>query len=125
MLPRRLRLSKNADILKVMRQGSKLSTAYVWIYFLQNTKNKSSRVACIVSKKVHKSAVKRHYYQRWLRSLSSAYISRLPAAYDMVWVARPSIIEVNAITKLQDSFQAQLDNLLERLKKISTSQSAN
>lgn len=119
MLPRRLRLTKNTDILKVMRQGNKISTPYVWLYLLPRNDDQSSRAACVVSKKVHQSAVKRHHYQRWLRQLSGTYISRLPAAYDMVWVARPKIIEVNEISKLQNSLQTQLDKLVEQSKNMS------
>jgi ribonuclease P protein component len=109
MLPRHLRLTKNADILRIMRQGKKISTPYVWIYFLKRDDKKPSRAASVVSKKVHKLAVKRHRYQRWLRQLSKAHISRLPLAHDMVWVARPKITEVKKITELQSSLQGHLD----------------
>ena len=102
-----------------MRQGNRISTPYVWLYFLRRADSQSSRAATIVSKKVHQSAVKRHRYQRWLRSLADTHINRLPAAYDMVWVARPKIIEVNKIAKLQNSLPAQLNKLLDQPESMS------
>ncbi len=125
MLPRRLRLTKNADILKIMRQGNKITTPYVWLYLLQRTNNESSRAACVVGKKVHQLAVRRHRYQRWLRQLADTHIKRLSTAYDMVWVARPEITEVKELSKLQESLQVQLDKLVESNKSSKNSGNNN
>jgi ribonuclease P protein component len=108
-----------------MRQGNKVITPYCWLYVLQRDDDKPSRAACVVGKKVHQLAVKRHHYQRWLRQISSTYINHLPVSYDMVWVAQPKITEVKEILKLQNSLQGQLDELIGRLKNTPTSQSAS
>jgi ribonuclease P protein component len=91
VLTRRARLGTQREIRAVMRQGRRVITPWVKIYF-QPTDRSELRAACIAGKVVSASAVKRHRYQRWLREV----IQRLsqeqpPLSYDMVWVATPAL----------------------------------
>lgn len=112
MLPRSSRLHKSEEIRTILRRGQRLPTPYVYVYYLPRSDHKGlSRVACIVSKKVHSSAIKRHYYQRWLREAARHFIPRIVQTCDMVWVAKPAITKVKNLTELQDNLTPYLQKL--------------
>lgn len=72
-----------------------------------------TRVACVVGTSVHRSAVRRHRYQRWLRELSRNLLRErpLPVPYDMVWVAQPSIIQADSLAKLYQDVAPRWEKL--------------
>lgn len=108
MLSRKFRLSRHIDIMNVLRRGRRLNTPFVHLYHLAQPNAPTPRIACVVSKKVHSSAVKRHTYQRWLRRIAQDFISSTTASSDMVWVAKPKINTVKKISDLQKSLQPVL-----------------
>jgi ribonuclease P protein component len=111
MLPRRRRLHRQEDIIRVVRTGQKIITPYVIIHYLPA--DKASRIACVVGKKVSLSAVARHRYQRWLREIVKAAIpSSDSRAYDMVWVGRPTLVNVDKLGTLKDSVLPHLSKIL-------------
>jgi ribonuclease P protein component len=69
MLPRPLRLTRQEDILRVLRTGRVVKNPYLRLHFQVLPEQPFPRFACVVGKKVHRHAVKRHRYQRWLRHL--------------------------------------------------------
>jgi len=111
MLPRKHRLTGRHNILRTIRRGRSLSTAYVRIHLLVRAGQDTSRVAFIVSKKVHRSAVKRHTYQRWLRHISGALLPQLTQSYDMVWIAQPQIAKLKSSREISRHLAAGLKQL--------------
>lgn len=108
MLPRQDRLTKQKDITKAIRQGVVLDTPYVRVHALKTTNDLRTRVAAIVSKKVHNSAVKRHTYQRWLRESARQLITQLTGHYDIVLIAKPRIRDAENSTKVYYSLKSRL-----------------
>lgn len=63
MLPRKNRLAKTRDFKEIFRQGRSVKAQGIVLKF-QNTKNKTSRFAVVVSKKVAQKAVRRNRIRR-------------------------------------------------------------
>lgn len=68
------------------------------------------KTACIVGKKVHRSAVVRHRYQRLLREAVRAAICS-GVKYDMVVVAKPEILTLKKLSELQNVLKPCFENL--------------
>jgi ribonuclease P protein component len=111
MLPKKQRLNRSRDIMAVIKRGSLLRTPHVNIYYRLRDDDQVSRSACIVGKKVHRSAVKRHTYQRWLRSAARQLMSRTNSPVDTVWVAQSQINHLPNATVLYDKLEPHLSRL--------------
>lgn len=61
-----------------------------------------TRIACVVGKSVHRSAVRRHKYQRWLREVARQTLATQSpnTAYDMVWIARPGMTNMSSVAAI-------------------------
>jgi ribonuclease P protein component len=95
MLPAHHRLRRQADIARVFKAGKKLRSPHTVIYYLARPASPYSRAACIVSRKVHRSAVMRHRYQRWLRHTAKNLIKNSPLIMDIIIIALPSLARIN------------------------------
>ena len=93
MLSQKNRITKNADISTIKTTGQKINVRHLIIYYKPNP-SPDPRFAFVVGKHVHKTAVVRHRYQRWMRGAAKAIAPHLKQSFDMVWVARPSINQV-------------------------------
>ena len=98
MLPTKERLTKEKDIQLVIKKGFRRKGHFFIIYVLKNNKD-NHRIACVVGKKVSKSSVVRHRYQRWLREALKSLKSEIIVPSDIVVIALPSIAKA---LKLQD-----------------------
>jgi ribonuclease P protein component len=111
MLPRSARLRRSREIQRVVHEGRVFVTTYLKVYRAPSLAP-DTRVACVVGKTVHRSAVARHRYQRWLRALARELLSEtvLASPYDMVWVARPSIAaaSLHAVRADLESHRAEI-----------------
>jgi ribonuclease P protein component len=109
MVPRRHRLTASKDISAVIKQGRRLVTPYVVIFYLPAA-SPLVRIACIVSKRVSSSSVIRHRYRRWLQAI---FISRQPKTrhLDMVWLAKTNIINIKKMIHLERSLDAYLNEI--------------
>ncbi len=94
----------------VVRRGRRLRTPYLVMYVLRSTAG-SSRVACVVGKKVHRTAVVRHRIQRQMREIAQQTIPSLSRSHDMVWVALPSAASVKTKARLGEGIQSALTAL--------------
>lgn len=112
MLPGYARLRRSQDIVTTLRQGKAVATPYVRAHLYQSTRSGPARVACIVGKKVHASAVQRHRYQRWLRECAKALYPSLETGSDLVLVGQPQLV---AVESLKDLLQS-LDRLRQLVK---------
>lgn len=113
MLPAAFRLRRSEDITRVLRQGASIFTPHVRIHALLKPEQGRSRLMGIVSKKVHRSAVQRHKYQRWIRVYLAELVKELHSSYDIVLVARPSITSLAKLTQ----FTATLEDIPNQLDK--------
>ncbi len=111
MLPRHFRLAKSSNIRDAIRRGKVYRTPYVRIYAYAAHTQVHSRVACIVGRRIHASAVVRHRFQRMLREAARAAIATLPHPYDMVWVAKPEIVRVRSLPELRESLRYTIEKL--------------
>ena len=111
MLPRKHRLTKQNDIVHTIRRGRTLRTPYVHVHLLNRADHNISRSACIVAKKVHLSAVRRHTYQRWLRVQARTLLPQLTEPCDVVWVAQPQITQLSSSRELQHRLAPYLTHL--------------
>jgi len=116
MLPRRNRLTKRHDIVSTLRRGTAFPTPIVAIHVCRRNDPSAVRVAVIVAKKVHASAVQRHRYQRWLRTAAAELIPQLAYSADMVWVAKPAITRLASANDVT----AKLSRTFATIKKLSS-----
>ncbi len=99
MLPRPHRLRATTTIKEVVRAGKVIPTPWVRLHLLPRPANTATRVACVVGKKVHRLATRRHRYQRWLREAARTLISVFSTPYDVVIVAQPLITTLTTPTQ--------------------------
>lgn len=92
MLPRLHRLRQTKAIQHTLHTGTCFTTPYIKVCYIPS-QAAQTRVACVVGKSVHRSAVRRHRYQRQLREIVRHLLAEepLPRPYDMVWMAKSSI----------------------------------
>lgn len=116
MLARSHRLRRSQDIEHVLRRGRCISTRFVRVCVVPGS-TPSTRIACVVGKRVHARAVRRHQYQRWLREIARDVVKRLATAqsYDMVWVGTAHMAHARDRAQVQQSLAA-LPAQLARLK---------
>lgn len=111
MLPRASRVHRSQDIKQIVRYGNRIITPYMLIYWQQRDAAVSPRIACVVGKKVHKRAYRRHRLQRLLRALARETITHTKDGAAMVWVGRPNLSDVTGLEQLRQSivsYRAQL-----------------
>ena len=97
MFPRSQRLTRSADIKRVVTTGQARSTPHLRLYWQAGTEA-HTRVACVVGKRVSRQAVVRHRLQRQLRHALTEALAALPTqvAYDLVVVANPSLAQLDS-----------------------------
>lgn len=102
MLPSQFRLRASADIERAIRLGMRAHTPFATLYLFPRESGGGTRIACVVGKRVDKTAVIRHAVQRKLRAAANALPLALDRPYDMVIVARNSqarLLKGNEITQ--------------------------
>jgi ribonuclease P protein component len=110
MLPRAHRLHQQKDIIATIRQGKRLRTPYLLIHYRPHPLG-PTRIACVVSRKIDVSAVKRHAFQRLMREVAKATVPLLTGKHDMVWVALPAITTITHPQDLQNSIEPYLNTI--------------
>ena len=104
MLPAANRLRGEPDIQATLKTGRRLPTPHVRIFIRPNPHSQTSRFACVVGKRVSRSAVRRHRYQRWLRQVARrALTTTHTPPVDVVLLANPSITTVKNLSQLVDT----------------------
>jgi len=102
MLPRVQRLSRQEDILAVIKRGRCLSGDGIRVCVLKNGAG-HARVALVVGKKVSAKAVVRHKLQRWLREAAREKLAGDLGgqSLDMVWVMQPGADKIESSSVLR------------------------
>lgn len=107
------RLRSSKEIKEVVRYGRRIQTPFVRIHYLPKPGQAASRVACVVGIRVHRSAVSRHRYQRWLRHYARDLLASYSGviAYDIVLVGLPALAQVTRSQELRSSLEGKLSPL--------------
>jgi ribonuclease P protein component len=93
-LPRRCRIRRRRDYLKVQVEGARFSTRHLVILWVRSRWG-TTRLGVTVSRKVAKQATRRNRIKRWIRE-AFRRLPRSPAdnpAIDLVVIARPPSVE--------------------------------
>lgn len=90
MLPKINRLRKKKDFERVFKEGKNARSPVLYFKVLE-TKEPSSRIGFIVSKKISLKAVERNKIRRRLRESVRAALSTLKESWDIVIIASPRI----------------------------------
>ena len=95
MLPRSNRLTRSADIQQVLRQGTCLGSPQLRVCAQAQPAPVTSRIACVVGKKVSKSAVKRNRLKRQIREAVRLLLKegRVSSGNMIVLMAKPDMLE--------------------------------
>jgi ribonuclease P protein component len=98
MVSKRSRLSRSTDFQRVYRQGSSTASRFLVLYFFKRSAEASAsapRLGLSVSKKLG-GAVVRNRVKRLLREAFTACQEQLTQDYDVVFIARPQLMELVA-----------------------------
>lgn len=97
MLARKNRFHGHSGVRRVYRQGKPTRTAFFSLHALRNDRVKQTRVAIVVSRKVHKSAVKRNRIRRRIYELVRAQLPTINTPTEIViTVYKPELAEIPA-----------------------------
>lgn len=92
MLQPQYRLRDSVEIMETLRRGARFRTSFCDIYVLIPSNSSHPRLACIVGKRVHASAVQRHRAQRRLRSACARLVPLITTPCNVVIVATNSVL---------------------------------
>ncbi len=112
MLSKEFRLRKKEDVDQVYRKGKSVSVSELAFRFLPNDLE-STRIAVLVGKKLSNKANQRNRVRRRLREVARLNLSKIPAGFDLLIIARDlKLREINFgdLTKLFLSVASRLPN---------------
>lgn len=98
MTAKRSRLSRSSDFQRIYRQGSSTASRYLVLYAFRRAVDapaEGPRLGLSVSKKLG-GAVVRNRVKRLLREAFAAHESQVSREYDVVFIARPQVLELVA-----------------------------
>ena len=94
----------------VYKNGQAIRSHLMTIKYIRNERRKHSRVAVVISKKVHKSAVGRNRMRRRLFEIVRTELPRFSATHDVVIM----VFSSEVINLPHDELQATLTGLFEQ-----------
>ncbi len=95
MLSHRNRFHGHGSLRYLYRNGTKARTKDFGLYYIENTNRVHSRFAIVVSKKVHKSAVKRNRIRRRIYEIVRLELNAIKEPYDfIITVFTPDLIDI-------------------------------
>lgn len=116
MLLKKFRLVLDKDIKRTLIIGSSFFTNFFNFKIIANNLPQT-RFGIIISKKVHKSAVKRHRIKRQINEIIRLHLDKIKTGYDIIITVKNSII--NQSTKEIDiDYQEIEKNILWALNKM-------
>ncbi len=108
MISREYRFHSFSSVQRVYRSGNRVRGTLISLQYLINDRRKKHRVAIVVSRKVHKSAVKRNRIRRRLYEVIRKYQSQITKPYDIVFTVYSDEINNLAEAELDKLVQDQL-----------------
>lgn len=92
MLPKENRLTDDYDFRKVRRRGTKVTTPFFALYYLQMSLSGPSRFGFVISAKVDKRATERNRVKRLFREGVRSLLPGVGDGYDIAfWVRRRAL----------------------------------
>lgn len=108
MISQKHRFHGQKGITRVYRQGGAVRGAQMTLKYLQNQRATHFRVAVVVSRKVHKSAVVRNRIRRRLYEIIRQLSPQITEAYDLVIVVYSEDLAQLDHPALKQELQAML-----------------
>ena len=102
MLPKKFRLKKRSAFAATYRSGKSFHKGGITIFvgkkFKQHENETTTKIGFVVSKRIHKRAVKRNRIKRLMREAVRLYIRTLGEAFkndymSLIFVASPKLLE--------------------------------
>jgi ribonuclease P protein component len=94
MLKKNNRIKSPIIFQKALSQGKRKDVQYFKIIFCKNNEN-ISRFAVIVSKKVHRLAVKRNFLKRRIKNILRELVSVLPQGFDVLIIVKKNCLKID------------------------------
>ncbi len=110
MINRKHRFHGRGSLRFVYQKGKIIRSAYGSLKYLQNPRRHEYRLAIVVSRKVHKSAVVRNRIRRRLYECVRLYQDHITEPYDMVYIAYSDQLATMDATEMR---QRVWDKLIE------------
>lgn len=115
MLARKNRFHGHSGVRRVYRLGKSVRTSFFSLHTLQNDRVKSTKVAVVVSRKVHKSAVKRNRIRRRIYEQMRHRISDLATPTEIViTVYKPELATMRA-----DEIEKAVEQIVKKARLLS------
>jgi ribonuclease P protein component len=95
----------------VYRRGKTVRGPLTMLRYAENSRRKKFRVAVVVSKKVHKSAVARNRMRRRIFEIVRHHSDLIPGAYDLVFTVFDASIGEMPAADLDRAITKQLESL--------------
>ncbi|PJE50396.1 MAG: ribonuclease P protein component [Candidatus Yanofskybacteria bacterium CG10_big_fil_rev_8_21_14_0_10_36_16] len=108
-LPINLRLKKNSDFQKVIKNGKSVNGEFLFIKFVKNELD-HSRFGIVVSSKVSSKATARNKIKRRISESISPIYKKQKTNLDIVVISIPRILE-----KTQKEIKSKLDEILNKV----------
>ncbi len=108
MIHRTHRFHGRTSLRFVYSRGQTVRNQYLALRFVSNPRRKTYRVAVVVSRKVHKSAVVRNRIRRRIYEVVRARDAAVTDAYDMVFTVFSEQLADMPFEQLQQNVSAQL-----------------
>lgn len=116
MIPFRNRFHGHSSLRYVYKNGQVIRSRFATLKSSPNSQRKDSRIAVVVSKKVHKSSVGRNRIRRRIYEYIRQQMPRFHQNFDVVVIVSSSEFLTMSATELVD----QIDDLLVRSKLYKT-----
>lgn len=108
MINRKHRFHGHGSLRFVYQNGKTVRGQYGTIKYVKNSRRKDYRMAVVVSRKVHKSAVVRNRIRRRIYEIVRVHESLISEPYDMVFTAFSDQIATMDSAELRDRILAKM-----------------
>lgn len=94
MLPKKNRLSKSPELIKIKNSGKILQSRSFGVAFLERGDSLPSRFGFVVSAKISKKAIERNRIKRVLRESVGRLLEKVSPGFDILFLGKKNILGV-------------------------------
>ncbi|MBI4050682.1 MAG: ribonuclease P protein component [Candidatus Doudnabacteria bacterium] len=109
MLPKVLRLVKSREFAQIYKNGERLSSPNLRIFYASKKNQNASRFGFVISKKQARKIAARNRIKRILRAHIAKLKSEIQPGFEVVFHGRPGILRLEG-----GEIRKELENLLKR-----------
>lgn len=109
MIDKKHRFQGHSSLRFVYQRGETIRGSYCSLKYIVNRRRKYFRIAVVVSRKVHKSAVVRNRIRRRMYEIVRAYAPRINQPYDLVLTAYNDQLATMPAGQLETAIKEKLD----------------